>query len=329
MEYKELMSQLLNCERKLRQLVKKTKILKKKLLKNINEKEIKIIKKNSKRIVINDNIGYVLEVGRQHPSEKDLNFKKIQEQTIQVLPNKLIKNNFKNKIILKEYSRDISDITKFSETKIAENINSKLSKETNMEFVHNMFVHIIQQQKQKEKQHDIWENSPYKDLVKLQSNNVGIVGEQLINNICKLANIPATCDGSKTKQIGGGEGDGKIMNIPIEIKTSHQGSVSLSFQHELGEVPWKMSKYMIFVDISPTCIYLTIFKNFDEITYKSKQKLPCFPTKTITWRKKTGAFKLDTTVKINEQSIKNGHAIKITPTTHNEDIASFIRKIIV
>jgi hypothetical protein len=194
---------------------------------------------------------------------------------------------------------------------------------------HDMFIRIIQQQKEKEDKQDIWKNSPYKELVKLQSNNVGNVGEIFINNICKTCGIDADCNGAKTKQIGGGEGDGKIMGIPIEIKTAHQGSCSPSFQHELGEVPWKGSKYMLFVDISPECIYLTIFKNFDEKTYTSKEKLPCFPTKTITWRKEKGAFKLDTSVKINEISVKNGHAIKITPITSNDIIASFIRKIIV
>lgn len=198
------------------------------------------------------------------------------------------------------------------------------------ETVHNMLISIIQLQKEKENKKDIWKNSPYKDLVKLQSNNVGNVGEELINNICKTSGIDADCNGAKTKKIGGGQGDGKIMDIPIEIKTAHQGSSSPSFQHELGEVPWKGGKYTMFVDITPECIYLTIFKNFAEETYKNKVKLiPCFPTKTITWRKKKGAFKLDTTVSINNLNVANGHAIKITPTTSNDDIASFIRKIVV
>ena len=203
-------------------------------------------------------------------------------------------------------------------------VESKMS-----ESVHNMLIHIIQQQKQKEEKQDIWKNSPYKDLVTLQSNNVGNVGEELINNICKASNIIADCNGSKTKQIGGGEGDGNIMGIPIEIKTAHQGSSSPSFQHELGEVPWKGSKYMMFVDIAPECIYLTIFKNFEESVYKSGEKLSCFPTKSITWRKKKGAFKLDTSIKINELNIEKGHAIKIISSTSNEYIASFIRKIII
>ena len=194
------------------------------------------------------------------------------------------------------------------------------------ESVHNMLIRNIQNQKEKEDKQDIWKNSPYKDLVKLQSNNVGNVGEKLINDICKITGIDADCNGAKTKRIGG---DGKIMSITVEIKTAHQGSCSPTFQHELGEVPWKDIKYMIFVDISPECIYLTIFKNFDENTYKSKEKLPCFSTKSITWRKKKGAFKLDTSVKINESNIEKGHALKIIPTTSNDVVASFIKKIIV
>lgn len=230
-----------------------------------------------------------------------------------------------------EIKINFKDFFQKKDINLENSIKKYIEKELKVESdsVHNILIRIIKQQKQKEEKHDIWKNSPYKDLVKLQINNVGNVGEELLNKICKSTNIPAVCDGSKTKQIGGGKGDGKIMDIPVEIKTAHQGSTSPSFQHELGEVPWKGSKYMIFVDISPECIYLTIFKNFDEATYKSKEKLPCFPTKTITWRKEKGAFKLDTSVKINEQSIKNGLAIKITPTTSNDFIASFIRKTIV
>ena len=197
------------------------------------------------------------------------------------------------------------------------------------ESIHDIFIRNIEKQTKKEEELDIWKSSPYKDLVKLQSNNVGNVGEGFINDICKIADIEADCNGAKTKKLGGGQGDGTIMDIPVEIKTSHQGSSSPSFQHELGEVPWNGGKYMIFLDIAPDCIYLTIFNNFTEKIYKSKEKLKCFPTKTITWRKEKGAFKLDTSVKINEGSIESGMAIKITQSTSINDVSSFIRKIIV
>jgi len=229
------------------------------------------------------------------------------------------------------YEQLIAALENFDVNELATIVDrtSILLKMMSSESVHNMLISIIQQEKKKEEKQDIWQNSLFKDLVKLQSNNVGNVGEQLLNEICKSSGIDADCNGSKTKQIGGGEGDGKIMGIPIEIKTALQGSSSPSFQHELGEVPWKGGTYMIFVDIAPECIYLTIFKNFTEETYKSKKKLLCFPTKTITWRKGKGAFKLDTSVKINEMSVENRHAIKITRTTSNDDIASFIKDVIV
>jgi hypothetical protein len=44
---------------------------------------------------------------------------------------------------------------------------------------------VIEIQKQKEDSKDIWKNSPYKDLIKLQSNNAGIVGETFIH-LCAL-----------------------------------------------------------------------------------------------------------------------------------------------
>lgn len=173
----------------------------------------------------------------------------------------------------------------------------------------NIFVDIINKQVEKEDKYDIWKNSKYYNLVKLQSNNIGYVGEIFIENICKLCNI--SCNINNYKKTGKGS-DGIILNKTVEIKTAHKGSRSKSFQHELGEIPW-YSDIMIFIDIDPKCIYLTIFKNFTENKYKNNEKCyPYFPTRKITWRKKMGAFKLDTTVKINEENILKGYTYKIT-----------------
>jgi hypothetical protein len=190
-----------------------------------------------------------------------------------------------------------------------------------------LFISLIKEQKEKEDCQDIWKNSLYKDLIILQSNNVGIIGEKMIQLCCDNASIPASIDGTKTKKVGGGCGDGIIKEKTIEIKTAHQGSKTFSFQHELGEIPWK-SDYMIFIDISPECIYLTIFKNFPEEHYKGDNKCePYFPSKSITWRKGKGAFKLDTSVKINEENIKKGFTIKITDKDFSE-IGGFINNMI-
>ena len=73
----------------------------------------------------------------------------------------------------------------------------EISKET----PHNVFIQMINIQKQKEEMNDIWKDSPFKDLVKLQSNNVGNVGETYIQAICDLCQIEAGIDGLKTKEI--------------------------------------------------------------------------------------------------------------------------------
>ena len=191
--------------------------------------------------------------------------------------------------------------------------------------ISNILIDLIEVQKSKEDKKDIWKDSPYKNLVKLQCNNIGIIGESFIQSICNSVKIDANINGVKTKKLGGGYGDGLIKDKFIEIKTSHQGSSGQSFQHELGEVPW-LADYVLFLDISPNCIYLTIFKNFPEAHYKSKEKcIPIFPNKCITWRKGKGAFKLDTSITMNETNIKSGYCFKITPVkTDLESLKAFI-----
>jgi hypothetical protein len=200
----------------------------------------------------------------------------------------------------------------------------KMINDTNTFLPNDIFIQMINIQKEKEEGSDIWKDSPYKDLVKLQSNNVGNVGETFIQNICDACQIEAQVDGSKTKELGGGVGDGLILSKSIEIKTSHRGSSSSSFQHELGETPWK-SDFMIFIDVAPMCIYLTIFKNFGEEFYKSGAKCyPYFQTKSVTWRKGTGAFKLDTTVKINEENIIKGYTFRIDSNIDLNELKTFL-----
>jgi hypothetical protein len=190
--------------------------------------------------------------------------------------------------------------------------------------VNDIFIEMINIQRNKEIKNDIWNDSNYKDIVKLQSNNVGNVGETFIQIISNYCNIKADIDGLKTKASGGGIGDGIINNKSIEIKTSYRGSIFPTFQHELGENPWK-SEIMLFIDIAPDCIYITIFNNFTEDFYKSGKKcIPYFPTKSITWRKGSGAFKLDTTIKINEENIINGYTFKITKDITVNDLKIFI-----
>lgn len=176
---------------------------------------------------------------------------------------------------------------------------------TSSKFIDVASLLINKKHAQKQKR-NIWEDSKWKYIAELENDDVGSVGEEIINQFCYLAGIECDIDGTKTKKLGGGEGDGKINGKSVEIKTARLGSSGSSFQHELGELPWK-ANYMIFLDIAPDKMYITIFPNFTEEFYKKSgcetiKCLPIFPTKSITWRKQKGAFKLDTTVSINEKN---------------------------
>ena len=190
---------------------------------------------------------------------------------------------------------------------------------------------LINKKHKKKQKRDIWSDSKWKFISELENDDVGRVGEEIINMFCKRSLIDSDIDGQKTKKIGGGSGDGKINGKTCEIKTARMGSSGNSFQHELGEVPWK-AEYMIFLDISPTKMFITIFSNFSEDFYKKSgmnsafKCEPYFPSKSITWRKQKGAFKLDTTEKINESS---KYTFVIDNTKNNfSDFKTFVNSII-
>lgn len=195
-------------------------------------------------------------------------------------------------------------------------------------------TNLINKKYEKKQKRDIWSESEMKNISKLENDDIGKVGEEIINSFCNKANINSNIDGTKTKQIGGGIGDGKINGKTCEIKTAKLGSTGDSFQHELGEVPWR-ADYMIFLDITPYGrMYITIFENFTEDFYKKSgtdntiKCTPYFPTKSITWRKQKGAFKLDTTCKINDRNKNNYTFIIDENTTDYSNFKTFVDRII-
>ncbi len=193
---------------------------------------------------------------------------------------------------------------------------------------------IIDTKYEEVKKRNIWEGSNFENISKVENDDVGKIGEKIINDLCKLSDLHAEIDGIQTKQVGGGCGDGIICFKSVEIKTARLGSDEKSFQHELGEVPWN-AEYMIFLDISPNKIYITIFKNFTQEFYEESGKNnsikcgPCFPTKSITWRKLKGAFKLDTTIIINEKNVKNNNTYVIENNNLNiEEFRNYVNSVI-
>lgn len=188
-----------------------------------------------------------------------------------------------------------------------------------------VFAAVVNVYQEKKEKRDIWKKSEWKNINNLENDDIGRIGEETINTFCSCVGIPANIDGSKTKSSdrNGGKGDGTINNKSIEIKTARLGSNNSSFQHELGETPWN-AEYMLFLDIAPDKLYLTVFQNYSEDFYKksganSRVKCePYFSTKSITWRKQKGAFKLDTTIKINDDNVKCGKTFVISTINSDE-----------
>lgn len=148
----------------------------------------------------------------------------------------------------------------------------------------------------------IWKNSKWKNIEKICVNDVGKIGELLVSELCRESKIKVNING-KCNKIG----DGVIKDKSVEIKTARLCKNSKTFQHELGEFPWK-ADFMIFIDICPDKVFITMFPNFSEDFYKKSAKesdvkcLPVFKTRSICWRKLCGNFKLDTNLFINQNN---------------------------
>ena len=195
-----------------------------------------------------------------------------------------------------------------------------------------LLQNVIEAQHEKRQTRDIWKDSQFKHVAELENDDVGKIGESYIQTICDNCSIDAEIDGTKTKKVGGGIGDGTIKGKSVEIKCARAGTGKImSFQHELGEKPWH-ADYMVFLDISPNKFYLTIFPNFTEEQYKSCCKCePYFPSRAFCWRKHSGCFKFDTTEPLNEKqgSIENSNTFIWDSSKNLENIAEFINRIIV
>jgi DNA-binding Xre family transcriptional regulator len=275
--------------------------------------ELKLLLKLKEKEIEENKVKLLSYTNSQTSSEETTSQLKVVEQTAKPQKCKIKK---KNPVL-------IESITNKTEN------NDKYNKVPNS--FTTLATYLINKKHEQKKKRDIWGISEWKNISKLENDDVGGVGEEIIDKLCKKSQIVSEIDGTKTKQVGGGIGDGTINGETCEIKTARLGSSGSSFQHELGEVPWN-AKYMIFFDIAPKKMYITIFQNFTQEFYKksgvdsSNKCSPYFPTKSVTWRKQKGAFKLDTSININEKNINT--FIIDSETTDYSTFKSFVDNII-
>jgi hypothetical protein len=205
---------------------------------------------------------------------------------------------------------------------ISSNENNRIKESENK--LINLLENIINDKYTLVNNNNNWINSKFKFLTLLQINDRGYVGEEYLKSICDLCDIPNDICGIKYKKTI--SGDGLILYKSVEIKTAYLGNQK-SFQHELGENPWN-TDFLVFIDITyDDNIYITFIKNFTKEFYlndKDKYCVPYFAKKKFIQRKKSGNFKFDTTVKLNEHAVKNNLSIKISKDIDISKIKEYI-----
>ena len=170
-----------------------------------------------------------------------------------------------------------------------------------------VMVSIILDVQKKKEQRYIWDNCDWEQIGNLTPSDVGLSGELFISALCNLSLIESDICGKKTKK-NKVSGDGTIKKRSCEIKTSRFSSgKNKQFSHELGPTPWD-TDFMIFLDISPCMVFISIFPNFSEAFYRKSASLPSFKcepvfsTTSFSHQKRKGSFSIALGIRSLERS---------------------------
>jgi hypothetical protein len=173
---------------------------------------------------------------------------------------------------------------------------------------------------------DIWLDSKYELMKRMVADKTGYSGEKIIKTICENLFIQCNINGSKRKNDPLLQGDGTIYDKIVEIKTATIGN-NKTFQHELSNYPWIVNN-MIFVDIKPNNMLITIIPAFTKEECQTGIKTKILPTKKITKRKE-GFYKFDFSKLTINTLIKNGYTIdydSIPKDNFNNVLTRFFNK---
>ncbi len=172
---------------------------------------------------------------------------------------------------------------------------------------------------EKQEKSSIWKRSMFECIDKLKLDYSGKVGEVFIDKVCKLCNI----DSSFNNDVNSKDGtyDNPIMNKRVEIKTARLGNQG-TFQHE--NLRNGGCDYYLFVDITPTFLYITILPHFD-----LNEKCNITSRKAHLRKGTTDVFKFDLTEKNINLAIQKGFALKVEKQTTLNDVEEFFKKVII
>jgi len=154
----------------------------------------------------------------------------------------------------------MSNLHQFFEYTNHSNLNFKQKSvmTTKKEFLSN-FKNLIIEEIELESKNSIWKNSKFEEIQYLTIDRVGRIGEKAIYDVLKKQNkVELFWDGDCNTGQTDGTYDMLIDKKRFEIKTARLGKGG-NFQHEgIKQTGWDK---LLFVDIAPNKIYLTIIDN--------------------------------------------------------------------
>jgi hypothetical protein len=181
-----------------------------------------------------------------------------------------------------------------------------------------IFSDTITEQKQKQSEASLWDDSVFEDMDTLKNDYSGKAGELFAARLCKQYGIPYVYDEDVVNQEDGTY-DITIKNKLVEIKTARVGNCGKNWQHE--SLRDHGSDYFMFIDVAPTAVYLSIFSSKFDFT----KQHPVFGRTPHMRKGSDGIFKLDFGPKSLLKGIKKGLTLKIDSNTVDKTIKEFIK----
>ena len=180
-----------------------------------------------------------------------------------------------------------------------------------------IFSDTITEQKQKQTEASLWDDSVFEDIDTLKNDYSGKAGELFAAKLCKQYGIPYEYDEDVVNQ-DDGTYDIIIKNKLVEIKTARVGNDGRSWQHE--SLRDYGCDYFLFIDVDPGAVYLSIFP----AKFDFKKPHPVFGRRPHVRKGSNSIYKFDFGPSSHRKGVAKGLTLKIDASTSDKEIRKFI-----
>ena len=180
-----------------------------------------------------------------------------------------------------------------------------------------IFSSTITEQKQKQQEASIWDDSVFEDVDSLKNDYSGKAGELFASRLCKHFGIDYNYNEDEVGQ-DDGTYDITINGKKIEVKTARVSNTGDNWQHE--SLRDYGSDFFMFIDLDPEGFYLSIFPS----TFDFSKRHPTFGRKPHQRKGSEGIYKFDFGKPSLQKGISAGLTIRVDGDTEDSAIKEFI-----